>query len=669
MRKNLVYALLAVTLSMLLLALGAPVGLAAQDAASSPKTAAQTQTQQPAAAQPGQSALPLSIPVGKQFMKDTLWFPIGVSPYLQRQVPEPVLTNSPSLQQMIHKGKLELSLQDAIRLAVQNNLNIDVYRYMAWIADAQVLGAKAGANGLNFDPVVTSNLSWSRQNNQISNPYIGGTGTSTITSITSKGAQANFGYSQGFLTGTSFNLRFSNDRSASTSPGQIFNPVISSSLAFSITQPLLQGFGLLPNERLIIEAKNTSQIDRYNLETEVINQIANVESDYWQLAYAIANVHVAQTSVDWAKKNLQDVQRQLQIGTMAQLDVVSAESELATYQQQLINAQTGEQQAQTTLLNLITRNQMAAGLENTTVVPTDSINTPPKVDIIPYRDAVQQAWQDRPDLLAQELTLKNNDIDVKVARNGLLPSLNLTGNYQTSGIAGNTHLVQETPSAYGPDTSQPIVDENGNPVLYNGLPTYVQTPTQYSTQVQTFNAGLLDTWNILWHNDYPAYSFSLSLNLPLHNRAAQASSAEAQLRQRQQTVNVQVLKNSIATNVRNAQIGIQQGLARVQAAVKATQLAQQTLDAEQKKFQLGVSTDYNVILRQRDVATAQGSEILAKAQLLQAIVALNQALGRTMQVNNISITDAATGHVTHAPLIPGTPIKNLFRHTLHLGSR
>jgi outer membrane protein TolC len=673
MRKNPVYATIAVTLSMLL-ALGAPLGLSAQAVPASPAQPAQSQSQKAPATKPAQSAPPLTVTAGRQFMKDMPWFPRAIKPYVQRQVPEPILANSPTLRQMIHQGNLELSMQDAIRLAIENNLDIQVQRYVTWIADTNVLRAMSGspirsAQGFtsvlgsiptpSFDPTITSNLSWSRASIPVNNPFISGTGTTSLTALTNYSSQANFTYAQGFKTGTSFDVAFDNTRTSTTSPASLFNPAVESTLTFGFQQQLLKGFGILPNYRYILEARIGSQAARDTLASNVINDIASVENAYWNLVYARENVGVQETTVNWAQKNLEATKAQLRIGTLAQLDVVTAESELATDQQNLIVAQTGEQQAQTVLLNLITRNPMAAGLEDVTIVPTDSINTPPKVDIIPYRDAVEQAWTDRPDLLAAQLGVKVDNIEIKATRNALLPTMTLFGQYGTEGLAGNSKAVTSTPTAFAPDLSSPLVNATGNPVLVSGQPVYAGTPTQFNTQVTSATAGLLDSWNTLWNNNYPTYAFGLSLSIPLRNRSAQADSAQALLQQREALVQLQALKNSIAEAVRNAQIAMQQGLARVQAAVEATRLAQESLDAEQKNFQLGVATDYDVILYERDLATAQGNEIQAKAALLEAVVGFNQAIGRTLQVHSISIADARRGHVIRTPLIPGTPIETV----------
>src|SRR5579875_971088 len=332
-----------------------------------------------------------------------------------------------------------------------------------------------------------------------------------------------------------------------------------------------------------------------------------------------------------------------------------AESELATDRQNLIVAQTSELQLQTQLLNLITRNPLAAGLENVEVVPLDSINVPPRIDILPYREAVQEALANRPDLLAQELQLKNADIEVRATRNALLPTVSLFGQYGASGLGGNTLRTVSVPTAFGPNRNAPVVDSNGNPVLVNGQPVYAGTPVAFQTTSTLLTGGLLDAFDAVWHNRFPTYAFGLSMSIPLRNRAAQADNAQALLQQRLSMLQLQALRNQIASDVRNAQIAIQQGLARVEAAQKARELAQQTLEAEQKKFQLGVSTNFLVIQAARDLVTAEGNELQARVALRQALVNFNQVLGRTLKVYNITIADALSGHYSRALNIPGTP--------------
>lgn len=659
MRKNPVQITLAVIL-WLPLALGVAAQLGAQQAPAPAKPAGE----------PAPSAKPLAIPVGTQFMRDRSFFPVSVSPYLPWQIPKPVMVNSPTLEQMIHNGKLELSLGDAIRLAIENNLQIDMQRYTTWIADTSVLAARGGANaaGAPLDPRVTSTLYWQQASQQNYNPFLSGTGTSTASATTSKNELANFGYHQGFLSGTSFDLEFNNQRYASSSPGNFINPILSGTLGFTITQPLLSGFGFLPNEYNIIEAKNGSQIARYELENQATLVISNVENAYWTLAADIASVQASQANVDAAQKNLKDTQEKVAIGTAARFEVVTAESSVKDYQQQLIGAQAAEREDEVTLLNLIVRNQTAAGLENITIVPTDNINTPPKIDIVPYRQALDDALRQRPDFLEQELMLRNNGISVRANRNLLLPSLSLQAGYQSTGLAGPSTFVTETPTGIAANTNAPIVDANGNPVLINGQPVYSSAPT-FSTKVEQVQAGLLDSWNTLWHLNYPVYTLSLNLGLPLHNRVAQAAEANALLTERKQEEQVQYWENQIAAQVRQAQIAVSTGMGNVQAAAEHTQLAKQTLANAQERYKLGQSSQFEITQDQANVAAAQSIEIQVKAALLRAVVSLNEALGRTLQDRNISISDASKGRVYRAPLIPGTPIRPISPSSFPRGGR
>ncbi len=671
MSKKSVYRTIAVTLSILL-TLGAPVGIFAQTTQTSGATAGNAQAKSSAQPASAQALPPIKVTAGTEYQKDFRFFPTSISQYMQRRVPQPTLTNAPTIQSMIHDGKLDLSLEQAVRLAVENNLNIEVQRYTTWIQDTNILRTESGsairsAGGFtsvlgsiptpSFDPTITSSLNWYRSSQPINNPFISGTGVSTLSALTNYNSSADFTYGQGFKTGTSVGVTFNNTRQTSTSAANFFNPAVTTSLSYTFQQQLLKGFGILPNVRYIIEARIESTAARDTLATEVMTIVGQVESAYWNLVYSLANVSVQQTQVVWAQKNLQATQAQLKIGTLAQLDVVTAQSQLATNEQALIVARTNALQAETALLNLITRDPMASGLAHIHILPTDSINTPPKVEIIPYRDAVDEAWRNRPDLLAQELGVKVDDIEVKATRNALLPTLTLSGEYSSEGLAGNTRTVTEVPTAFAPNLNAPILNANGQPITLGGQPIYAGTPSQFATSVATAQAGLLDSWDTMVHSSFPTYAFGLSLSFPLRNRSAQADSAQALLQQRQAVVNVQVLKNTIASTVRQAQIAMEQGVASVHAAEEATRLAQESLNAEQKKFQLGVATDYDVILYERDLASAQGAEIQAKANLLNSVANFNLAIGRTLQVHNITIADASSGHVVRTPLIPGAPIK------------
>ncbi|MGB0036924.1 MAG: hypothetical protein WBP79_15750, partial [Candidatus Acidiferrales bacterium] len=253
-------------------------------------------------AQPATAATSsLNVPKGPDYSKGKSFFPNFLSPFSPVRMAEPVLTNTPRLDQLIQNGKLMLSLDDAIAIALENNLDISVQRFTPWIAETQLLKAKAGGipqsgssqsvvlgsgPSASFDPVFTSSLNWARSSVPVNNPFISGTGTSTLTALTNYSANANFGYTQGFHTGTAVSIFFDNNRASSTSGANAFNPSVQSTMTFTISQPLLSGFGILPNTRFILEAKNTLKVAESVLAQQVIATITQVEIDYWELVYA-----------------------------------------------------------------------------------------------------------------------------------------------------------------------------------------------------------------------------------------------------------------------------------------------------------------------------------------------------------------------------------------------
>jgi outer membrane protein len=652
-----------VVLAMLTIAslITSPVLTQAQEPTQPAQAQAQTPATTPVIPMPGRT-----LSLGPDYSKGPRFFPNIIAPYEPINVPQPVLTNTPRIDQLIQDGKLMLSLDDAISIALENNLDIYVQRFTPWIAETQLLKAKAGGvpqSGSSqnvvlgsgptgsFDPVITSNLNWARSAQPINNPFTSGSGTTTVGAFTSYSANVNFGYSQLFHTGTGVSFTLANNRSSTTLDDVVFNPAVQSTMTLTITQPLLSGFGLLPNTRFIIEAKNTIKVAESQFEQQVITSATAVANAYWELVFDRENVKVQQAAVGVSQKLYEDNKKQLEIGTMAPLDVLTAESELATDTQNLILAQTTKLQQETVLLNLITKNLVSPDVLNVEVVPTTSIATPEVTENLPLADAVQEAWQKRPEILQAQFNLKNSGIEVKVTKNLLLPQANLFGQYSATGLSGNEIL--NTPSGtFAADLAAPLVDQNGNIINVGGTPVFTGIPNVNTAIVK---GGLSNALNTMIDSSFPTYAFGVSVVLPIRNRSAQADNGRALLNERQLEVQYRSLQNSIVLNVRNAQIALQQDRAQVAAAEKAQTLAAQTLDAEQKKYQLGSSTSYNVVLRARDLTTAQGNLLRARVNLEEAAVNFNQAMGRTLEVNHILVSDAMRGKVYRQPLIPGTP--------------
>jgi outer membrane protein len=605
---------------------GAPASpVLAQDAAPPPQNKANLQ-----------GGVPISLGLSKYHYTDSPGlFPNFTAPFRTWYVNPGALSNSPRLEQLIQLGKLNLSLQDAIALALENSMDIVVQRYNPWMADTSILKTKAGGFGygvpnslsagstanlpsLIFDPYLTQNISITSGLIPVNNPLTSGAGTGTngIASLGIHQSIFNTGFSQGFSTGTTLNVFWDNTRSSSTSSFNLFDPAVQSSIGVSFSQQLLQGVGRDVTRRNILIAENNRKIADLAFAQQAITTVTNAITAYWELVYARQNVQVQQQAVTVSKKLYNDNKKQLEIGTMAPLDVTRAESELATDTQNLIVAQTTQLQDELVLKNFISKDPTASDLIDVEIIPTDKPDAPQSIQLAPFADAVKEAFVNRPDVQEQILNLRNGEIDVKATKNALLPLATLTGTYSSTGLAGNS-LTATTP---------PVLDRT----------------------------GLSDSLSQVFHNRFPEYSVGVNLTLPLRNRSAQADSVHAQLTQRQLEAQMQQIKNSAVLDVRNTSIALEQGRAQVQAASKARELQQQTFDAEQKKYQLGASTVYNVILTQRDLITAQGTELRALANLAEAKANYERALGRTLQINSVTIAGAKKGDIEKDTLIPGT---------------
>ena len=602
-------------------------------------------------------------------------FPNILKPYESQFVPPPVLVNSPRIDQLLHDNKLEISLQDAIELALENSLDIAVQRYTPWIADAGLLNAKSGFSSFgapnsvvssstasinpfaffitNFDPLITSNTIIEDVTTPINNPFTSGAGTTaTVASVVSHQSIFNNQYSQTFHTGTNVTVAWDNTRSSSNIVN-FFNPDVSSNLQVSISQPLLNGFGREMGTRNIRIAQNVRKIADWAFAQQAITTITNTIDAYWELVYARENVKVNQQAVSVAQKLYEDNKKQLEIGSMAPLDVTRSESELATDQQNLIFAQTIQLQDEQILKNDISKDPLAPNIINLEIIPTDQPKQPEVVEAPTFEEAIKEALAKRPELQEEGYNLKNSAIDVRATRNALLPSLNANAFYESSGLAGNSLLPT---GAARISTHVPIVDANGNPISVdvNGVPTPIFESTVVPTSTTPSHQGFTTAQNQIFHNRFPIYAGQVTLTLPLRNRSAQAVHARALLVQRQLETQMKQLENAALLDVRNSYIALTQDRAQVAAASKARQLQQETFDAEQKKYQLGASTLYNVILTQRDLINVEGQELRALANLEEAKASYERAVGRTLEVNHVTIADAKTGEVERETLIPGT---------------
>ncbi len=595
-------------------------------------------------------------------------FPNIFKPYAQTRLPQEVQENAPTLDQLIQGGKLVLSLQDAVQLALQNNLDISVQRWMTYQADAAVLNAKAGPGFLtptgqfvSFDPFFNSTLSWFRSSTPINNAFTTGSLAAAVVPLNTQQAVGNVSYGQAFPTGSAFSVSLNNTRISQTPTASFLNPSINSQMTLQFQQNLLQGFGYTPNLRFLRVARiNRKQAD-LQFEQQLITTVVAVMTQYYELVFAQQDVGVKEKTLALDEKLYRDNKRQVEIGTLAPIEITRAESEVASAKGALITAQTLALQQETLLKQLIFRNVMDQRVAEISIVATDKPDENLLVPEITLGAAVGEATASRPDVKQAMLDLDAKKIVVKATRNLLLPSLTLAGQYSTQGLGGNAKVTAPgTPGAFTA-TGDPIVTAAGSgmpgtPAMIGGSEVFNSFPTPGATTI--IPGGLHDSLAQVFQSDFPTYGVSLNLSIPIRNRAAQAANITALLQARQSAATLQRLRNTVAVDVRNAQITLAQDKAAVEANIRARILAEQTLDAEQKKFLLGASTTFLVIQAERDLATARSTEVRSLANLAEAKVQFDRALGRTLSVNRIDVADAQHPG-TRVPLIPGTPSTEL----------
>jgi outer membrane protein len=594
----------------------------------------------PAQAQPPSRAIQVS---NQNYTFGKRWYPSILAPYTPTPVPEPILTNAPRIEQMVQNGQLRISLQDAVDLALQNNLAIVIERYIPWIAEASILhtlsggaptsgpvGALGTIPALNFDPQVISTFSMDQRTITANNGLTAGTGTSTgiLAQLNTHATIGDLAYTQGFHTGTSFSATFNNLRGSSSSANTFFSPFVQSNFIFVASQQLLNGFGLLANEHFIRIAKVNKNIADQTLMQQVITSITAVGNAYWELVFARGNVEVAREEIALADKTYSDNKKQVDVGTLAPLEIVQAEAQLATAQQALIVAQTTVLQDQLTLMNLISKDPNSPILRTAEIIPTDTADVaPPEVEKIPLEDLIKEAITKRPDVLQAGLQIKGDDINVRATKNALLPVLTLSGEYATEGLSGNSKLIT---------TCTPI------------------PPATTCTPPPQIFTGLATALNQEFTGAFPEYNAAINLTIPIRNRAAQANNVIATLTARSDQANYQQIVNNAATDVHTAQITLEQARITLAAAIKTRDLDQQTLDAEQKKLQVGASTLFNIVSDQNTLAAAESAEVRARVNLVEGKVNFDRAMARTLEVYNITIADAKSGRPAKDTLIPGT---------------
>ncbi len=598
---------------------------------------------------------------------DSVWQRLA-RPYAPRTVAPVDLSNSPRLDQVLRAGNIYLSLSDAIALTIENNLDVELQRYNLPTADSEVLRAKGGGllRGFSytlaeapvgvggpasplvtsaasstiavgsvptnpselgvlaeqqtnlsilgiipfsdgppipqFDPAITGQVNWMHQSTPESSP-----GSSGVNVLDANSTVANAGYSQGFGPGTQFTAGFDNMRQTLNSTESAYSPFTLSSFGVTVTQPLLRGFGLAVNRRFIRIAENERKIGDLLLRQQLIATVYGVVRLYTDLVALYEDVKVKEETLAAAQKLYSDTKAQVDEGTQAQIELTRANAQVFSIRQDLINSRGLLEEQEAVVKNVITRRSAnRPEILNARIVPTDSLNMPEKDNLPPLQDLLARAFESRPDLKQAGVQVENSQISLQGSRNALLPELDLVGLAQNSGLAGQQSLV-------GP---------LGDPAFLGGYGSALQ-------QLATVK--------------YPTYQIGVQLTLPLRNRIAQADVARDEIQIRQTEIRLQQLRNQAQLEVEDALVAMRKARSSYEAALQTQALQQESLEAEQSKFQVGASTSFFIIQYESYLAQARSTVVVAKGAYLKAQAALQRAVGTILDDHQVAIDQAIRG--------------------------
>jgi len=593
--------------------------------------------------------------------------------HLERRVVSPArLTNTARLDSLIRAGNLYLSAQDVIALALENNVDIAIQRYGPYLAREVVRRAQGGGflrdisqpispgptsvslegvsvNSLalaesgsgvgsgggiviqlgttppNLDPILFLYANFQHSTTPESNIFLSLV-PSLLVGTQTYAAQ----YSQSFVTGTSGTLTYQNSRVSLNTPVSTLNPYTTGDLDLYVTQNLLQGFGVSVNNRNIRVAKNNLKVTDLQLKLQVVTTVSAILNLYWDLVSFNEDLRINQETLNTAQQLYEGNRRQVELGTLPSIEVTRAAAEVSSAKESLLIAQTNVAQQETVLKNALSRNGIVSQtLDEVHIIPLDHIVVPEKEDLKPTAELVNLALAQRPEIAQTKINIESKVINLGGTKNALLPTLQAFFELTNNALAGQ-------PNPLGATDPNVLAERGPTPAAFNG---------GYGTFLGQ-----------IFGREYPNYSAGLSLNIPFRNRAAQADYVADQLSLRQSQLQYQKAVSQVRVDVKNSVIGLQQARARYETAVATRSLAQQTLEAEQNRFRFGESTIAIVVQAQRDLATDQSAEVHAMANYTHAKVAFDQSVGQTLDVNEISMDEAAAGRVARESAIPATVV-------------
>jgi outer membrane protein TolC len=581
--------------------------------------------------------------------------------YRGKTVPAPNMANSVRLNSLIRDGKLYLSLRDAIDLALEDNLDMVIARYNLPIAQMDILrtkaggqtrgvntgvvsgtpggtaagsgssagggaggtsggagGAGAGAGGLvsstlgtgtnvsNYDPFIQATGYVDHTTQQLTNQTLYNVPTIHLNTIL-----GNVSYSQAFPTGGSIQAVFNNNRQTTNSPNLTLNPTLSSFAQILVQQNLLAGAGFGPNLRFLRIARTNQKISDIAFRAQVIATVTQICDIYWDLVSAYDTEQAGERSVAFATETLDKSRKQFQLQAIPQMDVLKAESDVATREQDLTVARTNLELQELYMKNAITRNLDDPILEEMTVVPTDHIGIQVQPDSTPVQEMIAAALKNRTDMEEANLDLQNRELSRKTARNALLPSLSVYGFLDGQGYGGVTN---------------PSTVPTGTPIpAATGFGTAIQNAFNYTS---------------------PDYQVGFQLGIPLRNRIAKADQYRTELEYRQSQVYLEERKKGILIEVRSARFNVEQGASRVEAARKAHDLAAKTLDIMQKEQKLGAGSNQQTLSAEHDLTVAESALVTAETGYEKARIDLMRAMGTVLEEFGITLETTHKGELS-----------------------
>jgi outer membrane protein len=591
-------------------------------------------------------------------------------PYLPVTVPPARLGNSDRMTMLIRAGKLYLNVHDAIALALENNIDIENARYNATLlswnleraqaggalpgvpsassqaqtvqngqgvlgsqqaAGVQVPGSRGGSSGTanatvsqvgpvtaNLDPAIQQSDTFSHRSNPQPNVV------QSQTAVLVQGAR-NFtaSYQQGFLSGGNITISFAEHYLNENAPSDVLNPSVAPTQSFNLQQNLLRGLGVAVNARNITVAKMNLADADLNFKTQVSRVVANVLNVYYSLVASSEDVRAKQSALETAQRFYDESKQRFELGALAQLDITSAQNQVATSQLALINSNVARRQQELQLKNLISRtgpgDPLIADVE---IVPVDHLTIPGPDDLPSVKDLAKQAIANRSDLVVERHGIESSKISALGTKNGLLPGAQAIAGRSTAGLAGSPRVVSALGQTFTSD------------------PYYV--------------GGLGNALGQIFRQNYPTENVGGFGTAQIYNRQAQADYAIDVLSLRQQQLMTARDMNQAEVDVNNSVVALRQSRARYEAAVQSRILQQQLYDAEEKRFTLGASTPYNVVAQQRDLAAAQAAELSSLATYQSALINLDQTTGTTLEKNHVVLTEAQSGKVSQPSALPAS---------------